>query len=107
MDGKKIRDLRIKRGLSLSELAKLSGVSKSYLSFIERGKQTNPSIEVVEKIAAALQTDMQSILNVALPKKQTKGAPIDLDTDVIQLAIEMSKSNIDKEKLKRLIELLK
>ncbi|HHY74882.1 MAG TPA: helix-turn-helix transcriptional regulator [Bacillus bacterium] len=106
MDGKKIRDLRIKRGLTLTELSKLSGVSKSYLSFIERGKQTNPSIEVIEKIAKALKIDFQSLL-LSDTKQQPFLIMNNLDKDVIELAIEMSKSNIDKEKLKQLIKLLK
>lgn len=105
MDGKKIRELRVKRGLSLTELAKLSGISKSYLSFIERGKQANPSIEVIDKIAHALKIDIQTLLTDELSKKIT--TPTHLDKDVIQLAIEMNRSNIDKEKLKKLIELLK
>ena len=102
MDGKKIRDLRIKKGMSLTKLAKVSGISKSYLSFIERGKQTNPSIEVIEKISKALSVDLQSLLTT--PKQNE---PPDLDIEVIQLAIEMSNSNIDKEKLRQLINLLK
>lgn len=105
MDGKKIRDLRVKRGLSLTELAKLSGVSKSYLSFIERGKQANPSIEVIDKIANALKIDIQTLVTDELSKKQL--TPTNLDKEVIQLAIEMNRSNIDKEKLRQLIELLK
>ncbi|KEF37754.1 putative transcriptional regulator [Schinkia azotoformans MEV2011] len=105
MDGKKIRDLRMKKGMSLTELAKLSGISKSYLSFIERGKQTNPSIEVIEKISKALSVDLQSLLTSNKLQKQIE--PPNLDKEVIQLAIEMSNSNIDKEKLRQLINLLK
>lgn len=105
MDGKKIRDLRMKKGMSLTELAKLSGISKSYLSFIERGKQTNPSIEVIEKISKALSVDLQSLLTSNKLQKQID--PQNLDKEVIQLAIEMSNSNIDKEKLRQLINLLK
>ncbi len=105
MDGKKIRDLRIKKGMSLTELAKLSGISKSYLSFIERGKQTNPSIEVIEKISKALSVDFQSLLTQRKDDKQNESQV--LDKEVLQLAIEMSNSNIDKEKLRQLINLLK
>lgn len=105
MDGKKIRDLRMKRGISLTELSKLSGVSKSYLSFIERGKQTNPSIEVIEKIAKALKIDLQSLITTQT--KNTKNTGPEIDREVIQLALEMSNSNIDKEKLRQLIKILK
>jgi XRE family transcriptional regulator, master regulator for biofilm formation len=103
MDGKKIRELRMERGISLTELAKISGISKSYLSFIERGKQKNPGIDVVEKIARALNVDVHSLLK----GNQTQLDPAHLDQEVIDLAMEMSRSNIDKEKLKQLIRLLK
>ena len=105
MDGKKIRDLRLKRGLSLTELSRLSGVSKSYLSFIERGKQTNPSIEVIEKIAKALKIDLQTLITTQT--KNIKNSGPEIDREVIQLALEMSNSNIDKEKLRQLIKILK
>lgn len=105
MDGKKIRDLRLKRGLSLTELSRLSGVSKSYLSFIERGKQTNPSLEVIEKISKALKIDLQTLITTQT--KNIKNSGPEIDREVIQLALEMSNSNIDKEKLRQLIKILK
>jgi len=105
MDGKKIRDLRLKRGLSLTELSRLSGVSKSYLSFIERGKQTNPSLEVIEKISKALKIDLQTL--ITSQTKNIKNSGPEIDKEVIQLALEMSNSNIDKEKLRQLIKILK
>lgn len=107
MDGKKIRDLRIERGISLTELSKLSGVSKSYLSFIERGKQTNPSIDVIEKIAKALKIDLQSLIKMEMKNESAYVKTNIIDEEIFELAIEMSNSNIDKEKLRQLIKLLK
>ncbi|WP_458413568.1 helix-turn-helix domain-containing protein [Schinkia sp. CFF1] len=107
MDGKKIRDLRIERGISLTELSKLSGVSKSYLSFIERGKQTNPSIDVIEKIAKALKIDLQSLIKMEMKNESAYVKTNIIDEEIFDLAIEMSNSNIDKEKLRQLIKLLK
>jgi XRE family transcriptional regulator of biofilm formation len=104
MDGKKIKELRIKRGLSLTELSKIAGVSKSYLSFIERGKQKNPSIEVLEKLASALKVDVHSLLSGQSYKQSEISF---LDKEVIDLALEMSKANIDKDKLRQLIKILK
>ncbi|MEI2666688.1 helix-turn-helix domain-containing protein [Rossellomorea sp. LJF3] len=54
MVGDKIKILREKRGLTIIELSTKSGISKSYLSSIERGIQKNPSIQVLEKISDAL-----------------------------------------------------
>ncbi|WP_418789337.1 helix-turn-helix domain-containing protein, partial [Priestia megaterium] len=41
--GQRIRDLRTKQGISLTELANRAGVAKSYISSVERGIQLNPS----------------------------------------------------------------
>ncbi|MDN5331041.1 MAG: hypothetical protein PWP45_266 [Tepidanaerobacteraceae bacterium] len=51
--GKTIREFRKKRNMSLKELAQKANLSVSYLCEIERGKK-HPSLEVIEKLAAAL-----------------------------------------------------
>ncbi|MBM7662664.1 transcriptional regulator with XRE-family HTH domain [Bacillus mesophilus] len=104
MDGKIIKELRLKRGMSLTELANVSGVSKSYLSFIERGKQNNPSIEVIEKLAAALKIEVHSLISW---ENKTDRDLLSIDKEIIDLALEMSQSQIDKAKLRQLIEILK
>jgi len=48
-----IEKYRLEKNLSLSELAKLSGVSKTYTHSIEAGDRM-PSIEVICKLAVAL-----------------------------------------------------
>lgn len=50
---KKIKDLRIKRGLSTTMLAKKADLSQGYISDIENGR-TTPSIKTIEKISEAL-----------------------------------------------------
>ncbi|ADU29906.1 helix-turn-helix domain-containing protein [Evansella cellulosilytica] len=54
MIGEIIRKKRKERGISLSELSRMTGVSKSYLSYIERGMKKNPSIEVIKRIFHSL-----------------------------------------------------
>jgi transcriptional regulator with XRE-family HTH domain len=51
--GKRIMELREKRGLTLSQLAKLVGISKSALWAIEQGR-VSPTISTLWKIANAL-----------------------------------------------------
>ncbi|MFZ7946398.1 MULTISPECIES: helix-turn-helix domain-containing protein [Bacillaceae] len=63
MLGTKIQKLRQERNLTLSQLAEKTDISKSYLSHIERNIQTNPSIEVLVKIAAALEVNIQTLLS--------------------------------------------
>ncbi|MBU9722454.1 MULTISPECIES: helix-turn-helix domain-containing protein [Bacillaceae] len=52
--GDMIRRRRKEKGISLSELSRMTGVSKSYLSYIERGMKQNPSIDVVKRIFHSL-----------------------------------------------------
>jgi transcriptional regulator with XRE-family HTH domain len=54
MIGEQIRQLRLKKGLSLTEFARRVGMSKSMISQIELGK-SNPSVETVRQLAAVLQ----------------------------------------------------
>jgi transcriptional regulator with XRE-family HTH domain len=51
--GKAIQTCRVKVGLSQGELAKLAGISVSYLSMLENSKR-DPTISTVQKIANAL-----------------------------------------------------
>lgn len=64
MYGGNIRELRKKKRLSLDQLSELSGVSKSYISSIERGLQTNPSFSVLEKVAKALDVELVYLINL-------------------------------------------
>lgn len=49
MIGRTIRLYRKRKGYSINQLAVESGVSKSYLSKIERGVHTNPSVQFLKK----------------------------------------------------------
>jgi len=59
--GKTLKDIRTKKGLSLSELSDLTGVSKTMLSQIERA-ESNPTIATVWKIANGLRIKFDVLL---------------------------------------------
>ncbi|MFG6114713.1 helix-turn-helix domain-containing protein [Halobacillus sp. MO56] len=61
MIGERIRELREERGMSLSVLASRSGVSKSYISNIERGIQKNPSLIIMKKFADTLGVPLEDL----------------------------------------------
>jgi len=63
MIGETIKKKRIEKGLSLNELALLSKVSKSYLSYIERGIQKEPSPHIISRIAKVLNTSIEELLH--------------------------------------------
>ncbi|SFK17532.1 DNA-binding transcriptional regulator, XRE-family HTH domain [Halobacillus dabanensis] len=60
--GEKIRMLRMEKDFSVNEFAKKSGVSKSYISNIERGVQKNPSLIVMGKLAKTLDISLEELL---------------------------------------------
>jgi transcriptional regulator with XRE-family HTH domain len=59
--GKRVRELRKERGLSQVELAAKVGIDRSYMGFLERGER-NPSLEVIAKIAEALNVAPDELL---------------------------------------------
>ena len=59
--GDRLAHLRQTKGLSLDELSRQAGVSKSMLSQIERA-QANPTVAVVWRLANALGVDIGSLL---------------------------------------------
>ncbi len=60
--GRQIRSLRTARGLSVSELARRSGVSQSFLSQFESG-QTDISVGRLVRLAQSLDVDVGDLLD--------------------------------------------
>jgi transcriptional regulator with XRE-family HTH domain len=58
--GRRLRELREARGISLSELARTAGVGKATLSGLENGTR-NPTLETLYAIAAALAVPMSAL----------------------------------------------
>ena len=60
--GHKVKELRENKGFSIEQLANISNVDRNYVSDIEKGKR-NVSIEIMEKIILALDTDFMEFFN--------------------------------------------
>lgn len=88
--GKKVRERRVEEGLSQEKLAQAVGISRNYLSQIERGQATNLSWQVMNHLTSVLGlteqegTDSEMVLPVSLAEfAKTAGLPPD---DVLMLA---------------------
>ncbi|MFL6197762.1 MAG: helix-turn-helix domain-containing protein [Thermoanaerobaculia bacterium] len=68
--GERLRRLRAEKGLSLDELASRTGISKAYLWKLEKKPDANPSVEVAQRIAAALETTVADLLSSETEKGQ-------------------------------------
>jgi putative transcriptional regulator len=58
---KNLKIARIRAGLTQIELAKKAGISNKYLSLLETGASVNPSKPVMERIAKALNNQVQTL----------------------------------------------
>lgn len=97
--GERIKILRTEKELTISELAEKAGVAKSYLSSIERNKQTNPSIQFIEKISEALGVSVNDILY------DSDEIDIeDLDNEWLEIVMEAMQSGVSKKQFKEYLE---
>jgi transcriptional regulator with XRE-family HTH domain len=106
MFGKYISHFRKSQGYTLSQFADRVGISKSYLSNIERELKQNPSIQVMERIAVALNIDLNDLLNNETNEVKAQY----LEKEWIDFMNEFIKTGIDKTQIqeyKILVEFIK
>ncbi len=88
--GPTLRSMRLRRKLSLNELADRAEISPSHLSRIERGL-TVPSYDVLDNIAGALGSDLNS-----LRTKEKSARAVDDDLRLIFEGLELAKDAQDE-----------
>ncbi|WP_053589677.1 helix-turn-helix domain-containing protein [Bacillus sp. FJAT-22090] len=81
--GEVIGKARKKKGISLRELSRRTGISHPYLSQIETGKNDSPSLEFLVKLAEELQLPFAYLLCIS-------------STEMVELSGFISKDVIDK-----------
>ncbi|WP_416729824.1 helix-turn-helix domain-containing protein [Fictibacillus sp. JL2B1089] len=88
--GLRIKRHRLKKRISLSRLALIAGVSKSYLSSIEN-HETNPSAHMIQKIAKALEVPVEQLLSIQVET---------LDPEWIELFSQAKEIGLKKEDIR-------
>ncbi len=59
---RKVKQLRERLGLSQEKLARLADVSNNTIVNIEAGKQDNPTIDTLKKVAKALDVSVEELI---------------------------------------------
>ncbi len=95
MIGRNIQEIRKRKGLTLTQLAANAGISKSYLSNIERGVNQNPSIDVLKRLAIVLNADLKTLLRV----QENTETDENLNQELIELIEELKTTVIEKEQV--------
>jgi XRE family aerobic/anaerobic benzoate catabolism transcriptional regulator len=80
--GERVRTLRERRGVTLKQLAQISGLSDRYIIQVEQGA-ANPSLESVLRLALALQTSITHLLPEAV--KTASAEPSAATRKILQL----------------------
>lgn len=63
MTNLRIKQLRKKNKLTLQKLSELSGVSNGYISDLENGKEQNPSLTILKKLAKAFGVSVTELIS--------------------------------------------
>lgn len=71
--GENIRKVRERKGFTLKELGAKSELSQSYLSDVERGNVKSPGIDVIKRIAEALEVSIDELADTELPQEKDNG----------------------------------
>ena len=77
--GKYIKNCRQEKKVAVKTLAKATGISKSYLDYIEAGAR-EPQVDMLAKIAAALDLPLEKLLDIQ-KKEQLKSAMTKLQVE--------------------------
>lgn len=103
MIGGRIKEYRKRKGYSITQLATLAGVSKSYLSYIERDLRTNPSLEFLGKLAKSLDTNIEELLE----NKENEVTADSIDEEWRVLLNQAIESGLNKEDFRTLQDYIK
>jgi XRE family transcriptional regulator, master regulator for biofilm formation len=57
----RIKECRLQKKFSITDLSEKSGVSRSYICLLENGCRKNPTQEVMNKISEALGKSVQTV----------------------------------------------
>lgn len=58
----KIREIREEKGITKTQLARLTGLSVGYICHLEKGSRKNPSYKTMVAISKALKEDVVVVL---------------------------------------------
>lgn len=86
--GKAIKLCRVQRDLTLTELAQRAGISRSYLSLVERSMR-DPTFSTVESLATALEVPISILVFLAADGEELEGISGDLAQKLSYTALRL------------------
>ena len=97
----RLKELRMKKGLSLQELAEAVGASKAHIWDLEQGRAKNPTIEILKSLSTALGTTIADLIGEDLSSSEPDSEAMVMFRDLKDLSAD------DRETIKIMMERLK
>ncbi len=101
MIGDKIKSLRLKKELSAKQLAEATSLTPAYLSMLEKGKRTNPSLDIIQELANALDTTVDYLLsddeNLTDKVSNKKDNLTDIDKKDIEKSLDATLKQLEEQ----------
>ncbi|MGM0902195.1 MAG: helix-turn-helix domain-containing protein [Bacillota bacterium] len=104
--GARIKNIRIQKNYSITELSKKAQVSKSYLSYIERGIQENPSLHVLSRLAKTLEVSLEDLTGHPINEHGEDSLP-PIDPEWLEMIDEAIQNGVSKEDFAFYIDFMK
>lgn len=102
--GETIRDLRVAQDLGLRETATKIGISPTYLSRIERGKEYPPRPEIIKKLARLLAADPDVLFRLSSSTDPEIMEFLHQHSEVMNLLRFLKDNNFSEVEIKNLIQ---
>lgn len=97
----RLRESRERKGLSLQKLADKIGASKAHIWDLEKGRTTNPSLEILVGLSRALDVSIANLVGEDTEQTPNNGDTIAMFRDLQTL------SDSDRETIKLMMDRLR
>jgi len=104
--GKRIRQLRVEKGMTQRDLSARVGIDFTYLSKIENSRAAPPSDTVIEKLARELGADLEELLSLAgkVSQDEVRGAVAE-DSRVGVLFRKLQSRSLTEEQIRDILKI--
>ena len=103
--GQRLRELRKQSNLSQRDLATQIGIDFTYLSKIEGGRLDPPSENVIRRIAQALHTDEDELINLAGKVPKELKAVLEESPQAVELLRVLSERKLPDKTYRQMLDL--